>query len=55
MTTKNKPRKKKTVYIKPELYQWVEKQVKKGKFQKFSHAVDVALERLRDSEKEEKK
>jgi Arc/MetJ-type ribon-helix-helix transcriptional regulator len=46
-----KPRKKRTVRIKLDLQQWVEEQVKKGRFQNFSDAVDVALEKLRDVEK----
>jgi len=50
-----KPRKKRSIRIRLDLQQWVEEQVKKGKFPNFSHAVDVALEKLRDSEKEEKK
>jgi Arc/MetJ-type ribon-helix-helix transcriptional regulator len=50
-----KPRKKRSVRIRVDLQQWVEEQVKKKKFQNFSHTVDVALEKLRDSEKEEKK
>jgi Arc/MetJ-type ribon-helix-helix transcriptional regulator len=50
-----KPRKKRGIRIRLDLQQWVMEQVKKKKFQNFSHAVDVALEKLRDSEKEEKK
>ena len=50
-----KPRKKRTIYIKPELHQWIEEQIRKGKFGNFSHAVQIALEKLRDSEKEENK
>lgn len=56
MDTERKPsRKKRTVRIKVDLQQWVEEQVSKKRFQNFSHAVDVALENLRDSEKEEKR
>jgi Arc/MetJ-type ribon-helix-helix transcriptional regulator len=46
-----KPRKKQTIYIKPELHQWIEEQIGKGKFWNFSHAIEEALEKLRDSEK----
>lgn len=41
------PRKQRTIYIKPELLEWVEEQVKKGRFRTFSHVVEVALEKLR--------
>lgn len=51
----SKPREKRTIYIKPELHEWIEEQIKKSKFWNFSHAVEIALEKLRDSEKEEKK
>jgi len=50
-----KPRKKRTVRIKLDLQQWVEEQVKKGKFRNFSHVVDVALEKLRDTKEKEEK
>jgi Arc/MetJ-type ribon-helix-helix transcriptional regulator len=50
----SKPRKKRTIYIKPELHQWIEKQKEKGRFQSFSHAIEIALEKLRDSEIEPK-
>lgn len=46
-----KPRKKRTVRIKIDLQQWVEEQVSKKRFQNFSHVVEEALEKLRDSEK----
>lgn len=49
-----KPRKKRTVRIKLDLQQWVEEQIKKGEFQNLSHVIDVALEKLRDSQKEER-
>jgi len=42
-----KPRKKRTIYIKPELHQWIEEQIEKGKFQNFSHTIEVALEKLK--------
>lgn len=48
-----KPRKKRTIYIKLDLHQWIEEQIKKGKFSNVSHAVDVALEKLRDAKKED--
>jgi Arc/MetJ-type ribon-helix-helix transcriptional regulator len=44
-----KPRKKRTIYIKPELHQWIEDQIGKDKFGNFSHAVEIALEKLRDA------
>lgn len=54
MRTLGKLRKKKTVYIKPELYQWIQEQIEKGVFWNFSHAVEVALRKLADLEKEAK-
>lgn len=51
----SKPRKKRTIYIKPELHEWIEEQIRKGTFWNFSHAVEIALEKTRDSEKEETK
>jgi Arc/MetJ-type ribon-helix-helix transcriptional regulator len=51
----SEPRKKKTVYIIPELCQWIQEHIEKGEFWNFSHAIEVALRRLRDSEKEGKK
>jgi len=54
MPKSDKPRKKRSVRIKLDLQQWVNEQVSKKRFQNFSHAVDVALEKLRDSEKERK-
>lgn len=44
-----KPRKKKDVTVRLDLQQWVMEQVKKKKFQNFSHAVEIALEKLRDA------
>jgi len=38
--------------VRLDLYQWVEEQMGKGRFWSFSHAVDVGLMKLRDSEKE---
>lgn len=55
MRTLGKPRKKRTIYMKRELHQWIEEQEEKDKFQSFSHAIEIALEKLRDSEKEPKK
>jgi Arc/MetJ-type ribon-helix-helix transcriptional regulator len=46
-----KPRKKRSIRIRLDLGEWVEEQIEKGRFQSFSHAVDVAVEKLRDSEK----
>jgi Arc/MetJ-type ribon-helix-helix transcriptional regulator len=47
-----KPRKRKAVTIDKKLLEWVEEQVEEGKFKNFNQAVDLALERLRGSEKE---
>lgn len=47
-----KPRKKRSIRIQLDLYQWIEKQIGKGKFGNFSHAVEIALEKLKDTEKE---
>jgi Arc/MetJ-type ribon-helix-helix transcriptional regulator len=47
-----KPRKKRSVTIRLDLYQWIEEQREKGRFRNFSHLIEVALEKLRDSEKE---
>jgi Arc/MetJ-type ribon-helix-helix transcriptional regulator len=49
MTRLSKPRKKRTIYIKTELHQWIEKQTEKGRFQNFGHAIEVALEKLGDA------
>jgi len=46
-----KPRKKRSIRVRFDLSEWVEEQIEKGRFQSFSHAVDVAVEKLRDSEK----
>jgi len=51
MSRLGKPRKKRTIYIKPELHQWIEEQKEKGKFQSFSHAIEIALDKLRDTMK----
>jgi Arc/MetJ-type ribon-helix-helix transcriptional regulator len=45
-----KPRKKKTVSVDKALLEWVGIQVAKGKFKNYSHAVEIALEKLRGSE-----
>jgi len=50
-----KPRKKRTIALRLDLNQWIEEQIGKGEFQNFSHAIEIALEKLRDSGKEEKK
>lgn len=47
-----KPRKKKDVTIRLDLYQWVEEQIRKGKFWNFSHTIEIALEKLRAAEEE---
>lgn len=46
-----KPRKKRSVMIRVDLYEWIEQQVKERRFWNFSHAVEVALIKLRDSGK----
>lgn len=43
-------RKDKHVRIRLDLCEWIEQQVNGGKFWNFSHAVEVALIRLRDAE-----
>jgi Arc/MetJ-type ribon-helix-helix transcriptional regulator len=48
-----KPRERRNITLRADLHKWIEKQIGKGQFQNFSHAVDVALEKLRDSEKKE--
>jgi hypothetical protein len=47
-----KPRKRKDITVRLDLYQWVEQQIEKGKFWNFSHAIEIALEKLRDAQKE---
>jgi len=51
----SKPRKKRSVRIRLDLYQWIEKQIESNRFWNFSHAVEVALEKLRDAKEEEKR
>jgi len=41
--------------IRNDLYGWIKEQVKKGVFWNHSHAVEVALIKLRDTEEEGKK
>jgi Arc/MetJ-type ribon-helix-helix transcriptional regulator len=48
-----KPRKKRSIVIRLDLYQWVEEQIEKGQFSNFSHATEIALEKLKDAEKKE--
>ena len=50
----SKPRKKRSIRIRVDLYQWIEEQIESKRFWNFSHAVEVALEKLRDA-KEGKK
>jgi Arc/MetJ-type ribon-helix-helix transcriptional regulator len=45
--SEKKPRKRKGVTVKLELHQWVEEQIEKGRFRCFSHAVEVALMKLK--------
>jgi hypothetical protein len=51
--TLDKPRKKTSIVIRLDLCQWIEEQKEKGRFQSFSHAIEIALEKLRDAKKEE--
>ena len=53
MSRLGKPRKKRTIFIKSEMHQWIDEQIRNGKFDNFSHAVEIALEKLRVSEKKE--
>lgn len=55
MPTLTKPRRKKDVTLRVDLYEWVEEQIKKGKFWNFSHAIEIALDKLKDTEKEGQK
>jgi len=48
----SKPRKKRSIRIRLDLYQWIEEQIERRRFRNFSHTVEIALEKLRDSEKE---
>jgi len=45
-----KPRKKRDITIRLDLYQWIEEQIEKGKFHSFSHAVEIALEKQKQNE-----
>ena len=54
LPTLTKPRKRKDVTIRLDLYQWVEEEIRNGKFWNFSHAIEIALEKLKDAEKEPK-
>jgi len=49
-----RPRKERSVMIRIDLYKWIEQQVKERRFWNFSHTVEVALIKLRESEKEDK-
>jgi len=51
----SKPRKKRTIRIKLDLNQWIEEQIERKRFWNFSHAVETALEKLREAKEEEKK
>lgn len=46
---------KRSVTIRPGLYRWVQEQIGKGKFQNFSHVVEISVEKLRNSERDGKK
>jgi len=45
-------RKQRSVMVRLDLYEWILEQVKERRFWNFSHAVEVALIRLRELEKE---
>ena len=51
----DKSRKKRSVAIRLDLCQWVEEQIGKGRFHNISHAVEIAVDELKESEKEKKK
>jgi len=51
----DKSRKKRSIAIRLDLCQWVEEQIGKGRFHNVSHAVEIAVDELRESEKEKKK
>jgi hypothetical protein len=55
LPTLTKPRKKKDVTIRLDLYQWIEKGIERGKFWNFSHAIEIALDKLKDTEEAEEK
>jgi len=44
-----RPRKRKAVSIDENLLKWVNEQIEKGKYQNFNHAIEVALEKLKDT------
>lgn len=45
-----KPRKKRDITLRLDLYQWLEEQIRNKRFRNFSHAVDVALENLKNED-----
>jgi Arc/MetJ-type ribon-helix-helix transcriptional regulator len=51
----DKSRKKRSIAIRLDLCQWVEEQIGKGRFHNVSHAVEIAIDGLRESEKEKRK
>lgn len=50
-----KPRKKRDIMLRLDLYEWIEQQIREKKFRNFSHVVEEALEKLRDNQKEEER
>lgn len=52
MPTLTKPRRKKDITLRVDLYEWIEEQIGKGKFWNFSHAIEIALDKFKDTEKE---
>jgi Arc/MetJ-type ribon-helix-helix transcriptional regulator len=50
MSELGEPRKRRRIKIRVDLHEWIDEQVQNGKFQNFSHAIETALEKLRDTE-----
>jgi Arc/MetJ-type ribon-helix-helix transcriptional regulator len=44
------PKLKVTITLDPELYTWIEQEVKKRRFASVSHAIEYALTRLKEEE-----
>ena len=47
MPSLSKPRKRKDVTIRKDLYEWIEQQIKLGKYWNFSHLIERAIEKLK--------
>jgi hypothetical protein len=52
MTKLAKRRKERIVRVRLDLYKWVLEQVNEKRFWNFSHAVEVALIKLKETEKQ---